>query len=255
MRVKHADAMKGFTVLGHRGAMGHAPENTMPSFYKAIELGATMFELDVHLSKDDVLVVMHDKTVDRTTNGTGKIRDLTWDEIKRLDAGSWFGPQFAGTPVPRLEKVFEAVGRDILINVEVKAGDTLYPGIIAALVDRIKGAGLVDRVLITSFHVEYLREARALLPDAQVGLIFNKPRENPVAEALAEGWQVLHPHLSLVSREWVAEAHAHGLIVRGWNPNEVEPMRRLIEAGVDGIGTDYPDRLVAVAREMGVLPA
>lgn len=251
--IKHSEAMKGFTVLGHRGAKGHAPENTLPSFYKAIELGATMFELDIHLSRDGELVVMHDKTVDRTTNGAGKVADLTWDEIKRLDAGSWYGEEFAGTRVPRLEDVFEAVADKILIDVEIKAGDGLYHGIVDRLVDLIKGTGLVERVLITSFHTEYLKEAREKLPGAQLGLIYEKPRENAISEAVSKGWQVLHPHLRWVTKEWVDEAHANGLIVRGWNPNEVEPMRRLIEAGVDGVGTDYPELLRALAIEMGVL--
>jgi len=246
--------MKEFIVLGHRGAKGHAPENTMPSFYKAIELGANMFELDIHMSRDGVLVVMHDKTVDRTTNGTGKVSDLTWDEIQRLDAGSWFGPEFAGTKVPRLEEVFEELADKILIDVEIKAGEEgPYPGIVDRLVDLVKGAGITERVLITSFHPQYLKEARAKLPGAQLGLIFDKERPDAIGEAVAEGWQVLHPHLRWVTKEWVEEAHAAGLLVRGWNPNEVEPMRRLIEAGVDGVGTDFPERLRALAVEMGVL--
>lgn len=240
------------TILGHRGAPGHAPENTMAFFAKAVELGVNMFELDIHQNRDGVLIVMHDSTVDRTTDGTGRISEMTWEEIRRLDAGRWFGAEFAGAKVPRLEEVLEAYGGKMPINIEIKAGDELYPNIVEPLVDLIEERRLVEDVLITSFHAEYLVEVREKLPGAQVGLIFNKPRENVIAEALSNRWQVLHPHLSLVTKEWVDEAHAHGLIVRAWNPNETEPMRRLIEAGVDGIGTDYPDRLWAVAREMGV---
>jgi len=244
---------KSFTILGHRGAMGHAPENTMPSFFKALELGANMFELDIHRSRDGVLVVMHDKTVDRTTDGTGKISEMTWEEIRRLDAGSWFSPEFAGARVPRLEEVFEALGGKIAIDIEVKAGDELYRGIIDALVDVINKYDIIEHVLITSFHEEYLIEARQKLPDAQVGLIYSRPRENVIAEAVRNGWQVLHPHLTLVNKEFVDEAHAHGLIVRPWNPNELEPMRRMIEMGVDGLSSDFPDRIATLAKEMGAI--
>lgn len=241
-----------FTILGHRGARGHAPENTMPSFAKAVELGATMFELDIHLSKDGKLVVMHDPDVERTTNGTGRIRELTWEEISRLDAGSWYGSEFAGTRVPRLEEVFAAFGNLAEIDIEIKADEELYGGIVERLARLVTAKGLTDRVLISSFHTEYLREARTLLPEAQIGLIYRKPRENVVAEAVKAGWQALHPHLDLVSREFVAEAHAHNLVVRGWNPNEIAPMRTLIESGVDGVGTDYPERLRDLVEQMGI---
>lgn len=245
--------MKGFTVLGHRGAMGHAPENTMPSFYKAIELKATMFELDIHMSRDGELVVIHDAIVDRTTSGTGKVSEMTWDEIRQLDAGSWFGPEFRKVRVPRLEDVFDEVGDRIQINVEIKAGDELYEAIVEKLARLIKEKDLAEQVVISSFHPQYLIEARSLLPEIQIGLIYSKPREDAVGEAVAAGWQALHPHVSQVTKELVDKAHSRGLIVRAWNPNEIEPMRMMIEAGVDGVGTDYPDRLRALAEEMRVL--
>ncbi len=242
-----------FTVLGHRGAKGHAPENTLPSFEKAIELGATMAELDIHLSRDDKLVVMHDKDVDRTTNGTGEIRELLWEEIQQLDAGSWYGAEFAGARVPRLEEVFDAVADRILINVEIKSGDTPYPGIVERLAKLLTDRNLIERVVVSSFEVSYLKALRPLLPDLELALLYSKPRPDVCQEALDEGWQALHTHLSQVSKPFVEEAHALGLIVRGWNPNEVDGMRPLIEAGVDGIGTDYPERLVELAKEQGVL--
>jgi len=246
-------AAETFTVLGHRGAKGHAPENTLPSFFKAIELGATMAELDVHLSRDGELVVIHDATVDRTTDGTGRIADLTLEEIKRLDAGGWFSPEFRGVRVPTLREVFEAVGSRILINVEVKKGEEPYAGIAEKLAREIEACGMLERVVISSFEPRYLHELRPLLPGVELALLYSKPRPGVIDEAVRSGWQALHPHLSLVTKEFVDEAHAKGLRVRAWNPNEVEQMRPLIAAGVDGIGTDFPERLRALAVEMGAL--
>lgn len=242
-----------FTVLGHRGALGHAPENTLPSFEKAIALGATMTELDIHLSRDGELIVMHDATVDSTTDGTGRIADLTLEEIKRLDAGSWFSPEFAGVRTPTLREVFDAVGHRILINVEVKAGETPYAGITEKLARELEETGMVDRVVISSFVPQYLHELRPRLPEVELALLYSKPHPDAIEEALRNGWQALHPHMRWATKEFVEKAHAKGLRVRAWNPNEVEEMRPLIAAGVDGIGTDFPERLRALAIEMGVL--
>lgn len=254
MRERRGETYKrAFTVLGHRGAKGHAPENTLASFEKAIELGATMVELDIHLSRDDELVVMHDAQVDRTTDGRGAIRDLRWEEIEQLDAGSWFGPEFAGARVPRLEDVFDAVADRILINVEVKTADRPYPGIVERLAEVLETRNLADRVVISSFEASYLKSLRPRLPDVELALLYSKPRPNACDEAVEAGWQSLHPHLSHVSKAFVDEAHAKGLAIRAWNPNEVERMRPLIADGVDGIGTDFPERLRALAEEMGAL--
>ncbi len=258
MKLKTGTAdIRSFTVLGHRGAKGYAPENTLSSFVKAIELGATMAELDVHLSRDRQLVVMHDAKVDRTTNGSGAIRDLTVAELKRLDAGGWFGPQFGGAKVPVLQEVIEATRERILLNIEVKhdAENRLYDGLSELLAESLVTNAVVDKVVISSFDAPYLRELRRLLPGAHLALLYSKPIADPCQLALDEGWEALHPNQRLVERELTERAHAAGLLVRGWNPNEVADMVVLIEKGVDGIGTDYPDRLLALARQHGKLQA
>ena len=248
---------ESFTVLGHRGAKGHAPENTLASFRKAIELGATMAELDIHLSRDGELVVMHDATVDRTTNGSGLVSEMTLAELKRLDAGAWFDPRYAGERVPTLQEVIDATRGRILLNVEVKrpaAGGT-YPGLAQRLAETLKANDAVRTVAVSSFEPEYLRQLRPLLPDLQLALLYSKSPEDPCRLALDEGWDGLHPHLSQVDEAFVERAHAAGLIVRAWNPNEVPEMERLVRMGVDGVGTDYPERLLDVARRSGRLSA
>lgn len=236
-------------MLGHRGAKGHAPENTLASFAKAVGLQANMTELDIHLSKDGGLIVMHDPRVDRTTNGTGLICELSLAEIKQLDAGSWFGSGFAGEKVPTLQEVMEFVKGKIALNIEVKAGpEGPYPGIIASAIEHIRSNDMVDSVVVSSFHREYLLELRRKAPEINAALLYSKPFEEPWKEAEDEGWD-LHPHLSLVDEQLMQEAHSRGLLVRAWNPNEAERMRPLVALGVDGIGTDYPEVLREVLRE------
>lgn len=238
-----------FCVLGHRGAMGHAPENTLVSFQKAIELQADMTELDIHLSKDGKLIVMHDPSVDRTTDGTGLVADLTVPELKDLDAGSWFGPEYAGAKVPVLHEVMELVKGKIKLNIEIKAGKAGgYTGIVDLMVAEIERLDMVDQVVVSTFHRPYLLELRRKAPHINAAYLYSKAFDAPWLEAEEQGWD-LHPHQSLVDEELVDEAHARGIIVRAWNPNEAEKMRPLVALGVDGIGTNYPEVLQQVWGE------
>ena len=152
--------------------MGHAPENTMASFAKAIELQADMTELDIHLSKDGELIVIHDSSVDRTTNGKGLVCDLTLEQIKNLDAGSWFAPEFAGQRVPVLGEVMEFIKGKIDLNVEVKASPQgVYPGIIDRLIEEIERHDMVDSVVVSSFQRPYLHELRRKAPHIKSCLV------------------------------------------------------------------------------------
>lgn len=238
----------GFTVLGHRGAKAHAPENTLPSFLKAIELGATMTELDIHLSKDGEMVVMHDAAVDRTTNGHGAIADLTVAQLKQLDAGSWFHPQFAGVRVPLLREVIELVTGRILLNIEVKVGAAPYPGIIGKMADLLVETGMVAQTVVSSFHPEYLYELRRCLPEVEAALLCTRV-DGVIEQAVAAGWAAIHPHHSSVTPDFIAAAHDAGLAVRAWNPNDQDTMRKLLAMGVDGIGTDNPERLLELLAQ------
>lgn len=210
-----------------------------------------MLELDIHLSRDERLVVMHDATVDRTTDGSGKVADMGLEELKALEAGAWFHARFAGERVPTLEEVIEATRDAALLNVEIKKGDDLYPGIVMLLARVLEQTDMVDHVVVSSFHPDYLRELKRVLPKVQAALLYHKEVADPVQLAIDEGWEALHPHISRIDPDFLTKAHAKGLRVRAWNPNDAPTMRQLVAMGVDGVGTDYPEVLLAIAQEAG----
>lgn len=247
--------IEGFTVLGHRGAKAHAPENTIISFEKGIELGATMLELDIHLSKDGEMVVIHDGTVDRTTDGTGYVHEKTLAELQALDASSWFDESLPVQRIPTLQEVIEATKGRIYLNIEIKlggdkeSGRVAYTEIPAKLRDCLIENDMVDQVVVSSFHQPYITELKKILPEIRVALLHKKPVENLIEKALDEGWEAVHTHTSLIDEDFVKAAHDEDIRVRAWNPNDAETMQKMIELGVDGIGTDYPEVLLELAKE------
>ena len=158
-------------VIAHRGASGHAPENTLPAFEKAVELGADYVECDVHLSRDGEVVVIHDVEVERTADGKGRIEDLSLEEIKALDAGSWYGEAFAGTKIPTLEEVIERVRGRVRLVVELKSS---RPEIAGAVVERIRSLGAGSSCLVISFNHPFLRSVREMAPEIAVAPLFNR---------------------------------------------------------------------------------
>ncbi|HIE39436.1 MAG TPA: glycerophosphodiester phosphodiesterase [Anaerolineae bacterium] len=242
--------------IAHQGASDVAPPNTLAAFHRAAELGADGVELDVHLSADGVPVVIHDFTVDRTTNGTGRVADFPLAALKKLDAGSRFDPAFAGERIPTLEEVFEAVGRRLLINVELKAVPRENRGLEEAVVTLVERHGLRDRVLISSFDPFALRRVRRLAPHLPLGFLYETAPLSRLARALAglmRGLQpeAIHPHWAQVRPPTVRRAHGRGRRVVAWTVDEPEVMRRLSEWGVDGIITNRPDRLREVLTHGG----
>lgn len=247
-----------FTVLGHRGSKGHAPENTLISFERAIEQGSTMLELDIHVTRDRQLAVIHDGSVDRTTDGSGLVHEMTLPELQQLDAGYWFGPDFVGQRIPSLEQVIELAKGRVYLNVEIKVGGVnpvrvVYPDIVDLLADTLSATDMADEVVVSSFHHPYLTELKQRLPSVRVALLHNKPVDDLFALAAREGWEAVHTHVGLVDTMFVQTAHDHGIRVRAWNPNDVETMKELIDLGVDGIGTDFPDVLRGLAQKAGLV--
>jgi glycerophosphoryl diester phosphodiesterase len=229
--------------IGHRGAAGVAPENTIASFRRAVALGAQAVELDVQRTKDGHLVVMHDDTVDRTTDGIGRVADLTLAQIRRLDAGSWKGTEFAGEHVPTLDEVAEALPPEILLFVEIKGGAARAPGIEEDVLRFIaRGAG--DRVRASSFDHRVLARLRALDRDIGLGALFECLPADPVALAWGCGATALHPSFGYVVPELVAAAHAKGIEVHTWTVNDPDDIARIRAMRVDGIFSDHPDRLI-----------
>jgi glycerophosphoryl diester phosphodiesterase len=228
--------------FAHRGACAHAPENTIEAFQMAFEQGAKLIEFDVKLSADKNVVVIHDQTVDRTTNGKGKVNQLTLPEIKKLDAGSWFDGRFSGVKVPTLDEVFEILGKKLFMNVELTNYATPWDALVERVASSVKKYGMERSVLFSSFYPTNLIRAKRLLPDV--------PRGQLVFPGKAGWWQrrwgglidvqANHPYTSDVTSDSVAQAHRHNRLVHVWTANKPEDMRRLCDLGVDGFFTDDP---------------
>jgi glycerophosphoryl diester phosphodiesterase len=228
--------------IGHRGAAGYAPENTLASFRRAVELGADAVEFDLHRTRDGHFVVIHDDTVDRTTNGTGEVAAYTLAELRRLDAGSWKGPEFAGEPIPSFAEVIEGFPT-IALFAELKAGSARDPGVEDALAEFLSERRALPRVRVSSFDHRALRRLRGLLPELETGALFAGLPVDFVSLALDCGARALHPSFRHLTADAVAEAHRAGLAVNAWTVNDLADIAAMRGIGVDGLFSDYPDRL------------
>jgi len=238
-------------VIGHRGAMGYAPENTLISFEEAIRRGADLLEMDVQLSADGEVVIMHDTSVDRTTDGEGLVRDLPWKKIKTFDAGTWFGPDYVKQYVPSLSDVIgrfrdrkstkkHAIGFVIELKTVRGSGGSLADAVVALL----QRENFTDRGIIISFDAVALQEVRAAHKTIPTGLLFSEETdEGRLTQAKAIGAQAIFPRKTWVSSRGVAAAHKAGLAVGTWTCNTKNEMKRMMTCGVDAIATNFPDRL------------
>lgn len=229
--------------IGHRGAAGTHPENTLVSFARAVELGCDGIEFDVHRTKDGHLVVIHDPTLNRTTNGTGWVREHTLADIKKLDAGKWKHAKYVGERVPTLAEVIDQTPKSLKLFIELKAGSIHYPGIEADLVQALISEGAVERTQISSFDHHALKLIHELAPEMELGMLIADNPVDPVAMASACGATAIHPYYLWVLPQMVMEARAAGMKVNVWNVNDPGPIALLKQLGVDGVMSDYPDRL------------
>ena len=235
--------------LAHRGACAVAPENTVRAFLRAIELGADGVELDVQLSADGAVVVCHNYDVDKTSNGHGRIADLTLAQLKALDFGGWFGPEFKDERIPTLDEVFDSLGTQVLVNIELKTESLRSHGLEAAVAGIIARRRVHDRVIVSSFNPVALRRLRRLDPQIEIGLLYAPNLPIFLARAWLRPWvrpQALHPEHTLVDAEYVSWARRHGYAVNAWTVNDETTMRRLTDLHVTSVITDYPDRLAAM---------
>jgi glycerophosphoryl diester phosphodiesterase len=233
--------------IAHRGANSLAPENTLAAFRKAVELGSDGFELDVQFSRDGKLVVIHDEKVDRTTNGKGLVKDLTLAELKDLDAGSWFGPEFGKEKIPTLDEVLgEFQGVDLHINIEIKSGIVLYPGIEKAVVTRVKDSKREESVLISSFNHYSLVACRQLNPEIRIGILYMAGLYEPWNYAKSLGCYAIHPLFYGIQPEIIMGCKKAGLAIYAWTVNDPLYMAALAQGGVDAIITDRPQDLKIV---------
>src|ERR1700680_1196286 len=187
-------------VVGHRGAMGHRPENTFASFEHALELGADWIELDVHLTRDGALAVIHDESVDRTTDGHGLVKDHTLAELKRLDAGAWFGPEFAGQRIPALDEVLIwAREGNTVVDIEIKNAPIYYAGIEEAVVESLDRAGMAEQVIVISFDHRSVQRTKALETRIVTGVLYSaRPTDAGVGLARAAQADAVLPHWAYV---------------------------------------------------------
>lgn len=230
--------------IAHRGASGRFPENTLIAFGAAIAAGARMCELDVRLSADGALVVIHDETVDRTTDGRGAVGAMTLAELKRLDAGARFGPGFAGERIPTLDEVFALAGDRCALNLEIKSA-----GAEAALCAAIRAHDALESALVSSFDWAALAIVRHLEPRARLAPLASQWPARLLGAATAMGAAAINPCADLVTEDLCIAAHQRNLSVNAWTVDDAERMRRLIAFGVDGIMTNFPERLDALIKD------
>jgi glycerophosphoryl diester phosphodiesterase len=234
--------------IAHRGASGYAPENTLAAFRRAVSQGVIFIETDLHLTRDAHFVAIHDETLERTTNGHGPIQQLTLTEARRLDAGSWFASEFIGERIPTLEEILEfARKNDVVFYLEIKPG--AFWGGEHALVGALRNSTEIPRVVVISFEPAILASIRQIEPTLMTGLLYEGQIENPFDKAQEIGARQLAVRGDLVTPNFLQEAHKRDLQVVCWTINSPAHMRLLISAGIDGIMTDYPDRLLACVKK------
>ncbi len=238
-------------VIAHRGCSGAAPENTLAAFRRAIAAGADMLELDVLPSRDGELVVIHDDTLERTTNGSGRVQDYDLARLRQLDAGAWFGAGFAGERIPTLAEVLELARGRTLLNIEIKAEavtDQRQGGAVDRVARLVRAQRMQDAVLLSSFAPRAMADARALAPEIARAALFDAAvhRGQDALEILAPAaCAALHLAVGEVTAATVELCHAHGKAVSVYTVNDEAELHRLLALGVDAVFTDWPERMLA----------
>lgn len=242
------DPLKKPLILAHRGSKGEAPENTLAAFKLAVTQESDGVELDVRLTKDNELIVIHDATIDRTSDGTGKVREMTLEEVQQFDAGSWFDEKFAGEKIPLLSEVLDVLPSHYLINIEVK--DDYDGAIDEPLLAFIQDQGDYDRFVVSSFDHKSVKRLKLAEPKLKIGLLYSNNIIDPVGYSKLAGVDVfsIHPLARLITAEEVLQAEAAGKPIYTYTINEEAAMKDAIEKRIDGIITDYPARLKQVVR-------
>ncbi len=238
-------------IFAHRGFSGEYPENTMPAFQKAIECGAEGIELDVHLTSDGVAVIMHDENTIRTCGENHLIKDLTAEQFQALDAGFVTGGKNGVVHPSTLEAYFELVkDTDLVTNIELKTGVYEYPNIerkVLALIDRF---GLRQKVIISSFNHFSVCRFKELAPDVKVGFLEESWLVHPGAYTRNRGAECYHPFINSLNHESVMDLRNNHIEINAWTINSPEDMRRCLSLGLEIGITNYPDRFLALRREV-----
>ncbi|MDM5224393.1 glycerophosphodiester phosphodiesterase family protein [Peribacillus sp. NJ11] len=238
--------LRKMDTIAHRGASGYAPENTIAAFDKALEMKVDYIEIDVQRSKDGELVVMHDNKVDRTTDGTGYIKDLTFEQLRSLDAGSWKGEQFTGEKISTFGEVLDRYHGKIGILIELKSPE-LYPGIEESvaqeLIERNLDYPQNEKIIIQSFNFESMKKIDALLPKVPIGVLTSSKAHTTeqALEDFATYADYFNPIYGIVTEDLVNQVHSHGMKISSWTVRSHESAEFLLSMNVDAIITDFPD--------------
>ena len=229
-------------IFAHRGASGYAPENTLEAFRLAMEQGADGIELDVHLTKDGEVVVIHDETLNRTSDGQGKVRDYTLEELKKFSFHNHM-EKYQGVQIPTLKEALNLVKNSrIKVNIELKTGIYWYEGIEEKTMDIVKTMGMEDRVIYSSFNHYSIQKVLEQNSDAETAYLFSDVPLNMEKYAKDTGVKGLHPAVYHLKMADFLETYLNsGLKVRVWTVNKKEDMKMFMDAGVDAVITNYPD--------------
>ncbi|MBH0116191.1 hypothetical protein I6E52_04970 [Salinibacterium sp. NG253] len=251
-------------ILGHRGAMAYAPENTLEAYELGADQGADGMEIDIHATRDGMIVAIHDDTIDRTSNGTGRVSEHLFDELRRLDFGTGLPGDFAGARIPSLDEIFDLVERrDLVLNIEVKdiyRHDDSYGELARRAADEVLRRSLVDHVFFSSFNHTSMADLKNSHPEVRTGLLHMMSLHEIGNYAATTGADAIHPAHLAVTPETMRQARAANLAVNAWtlpapfsSRSEAEQIDDLIAAGVDSIITNTPD--IAVARRAALVKA
>ncbi|HLF20325.1 MAG TPA: glycerophosphodiester phosphodiesterase family protein [Bacteroidota bacterium] len=242
-------------IIAHRGISAKSPENTLASFALATKTpGIDMIELDVRLSRDDEVIVLHDRTLQRTSTGNGAARNYAYDEIRAFDAGSWFHPSFGAERIPTLRSVLELVRGKRWVNIELKSGflHREPSGLIESKVLKIvNDCGMDGQVMFSSFDHGLIMNLKKMSPKSHTGVLYNLYRDFvrlPSRLAIAAGAAVFVCAKQELRKKMIRDAHAHGIAVYVYTLNSLEDVRKMLELGVDGILSDNADDIVTIVK-------
>lgn len=240
-------------IFAHRGYSANYPENTLSAFQAAANLPIDGVEFDVHLTKDRQIVVIHDESITRTSNGVGYVKDMTLQELRRFDYGSWFGEEFVGETIPTLEEVLMVFrGTNLRVNIELKSDIFAYEGLEEQVLHEVEGLEMLDQVVISSFDHEAVARVAEIEPNVENAALFVNTILNVAGYQKKLPAKALHVSLPSALRRPVREAIQKGSIVRVWTVNKVEHAALLVNTGVDAIFTDEPEKMLAFLRAKNV---
>jgi len=237
-------------IIAHRGDSGSNPENTEISFKRAVEKEADGVELDVHLTSDNKLVVIHDETINRTTKNKGEVKNLSLKEITKLDAGSYYSDDFSEEKVPSLKSVLEIVSDMKIINIELKNNKNNYEGLEEEVIRLTKNMGLFSKILFSSFNHYSIKKIKKLDSKAKAGVLYKSWLYKPWEYALRLGIKNINPHYRAVNRDIINECQKRNINVNVYGTNRQDKIKKLIENGVDMIICDYPAKSIKLRNKL-----